>query len=141
MSVVGTLKGDMPQQVRSLVSLIAATEICRDRRAVLISTIADGNFNQYRQLLRQGSQFAAYNFREYAKRRTRDAFREHQGEQDSRKVQELVQHGIKELQSLKRQTVISQFYQLDRLVVEGGISGKQTGNNQEILRQKEQGYD
>ncbi|ENH61688.1 hypothetical protein QWA68_009233 [Fusarium oxysporum] len=112
MSVVGTLKGDMPQQVRSL----------------------------YRQLLRQGSQFAAYNFREYAKRRTRDAFREHQGEQDSRKVQELVQHGIKELQSLKRQTVISQFYQLDRLVVEGGISGKQTGNNQEILRQKEQGY-
>ncbi|KAH7494405.1 hypothetical protein IWW34DRAFT_751067 [Fusarium oxysporum f. sp. albedinis] len=113
MSVVGTLKGDMPQQVRSL----------------------------YRQLLRQGSQFAAYNFREYAKRRTRDAFREHQGEQDSRKVQELVQHGIKELQSLKRQTVISQFYQLDRLVVEGGISGKQTGKNQEILRQKEQGYD
>ncbi|KAF5023456.1 hypothetical protein F66182_4501 [Fusarium sp. NRRL 66182] len=121
MSVVGTIKGDMPQQVRSL--------------------------------------FSAYNFREYAKRRTRDAFREHQGEQDTRKVQELVQHGIKELQSLKvrggymlskwrrhanseqRQTVISQFYQLDRLVVEGGISGKQTGNNQEIVRQKEQGYD
>ncbi|KAG8674301.1 hypothetical protein FPOAC1_000266 [Fusarium poae] len=132
MSVAGTIKGDMSQQVRSL----------------------------YRQLLRQGSQFSAYNFREYAKRRTRDAFREHQGEQDSRKVQELVQHGIKELQSLKvrggymraskqgriadieqRQTVISQFYQLDRLVVEGGISGKQTGNNQEILRQKEPGYD
>ncbi|RFN55485.1 hypothetical protein FIE12Z_131 [Fusarium flagelliforme] len=112
MSVANTIKGDMSQQVRSL----------------------------YRQLLRQGSQFSAYNFREYAKRRTRDAFREHQGEQDSRKVQELIQHGIKELQSLKRQTVISQFYQLDRLVVEGGISGKQTGNNQEILRQKEQGY-
>ncbi|CAG1966983.1 unnamed protein product [Fusarium graminearum] len=130
MSVASTIKGDMSQQVRSL----------------------------YRQLLRQGSQFSAYNFREYAKRRTRDAFREHQGEQDSRKVQELVQHGIKELQSLKvrggymcvskqgriadseqRQTVISQFYQIDRLVVEGGISGKQTGNNQEILRQKEQG--
>ncbi|KAM0237503.1 hypothetical protein ACHAPO_004150 [Fusarium lateritium] len=114
MSVASTIKGDMSQQVRSL----------------------------YRQLLRQGSQFSAYNFREYAKRRTRDAFREHQGEQDSRKVQELVQHGIKELQGLKRQTVISQFYQIDRLVVEGGISqGKQTGNNQEILRQKEQGYD
>ncbi|KAM0342707.1 hypothetical protein ACHAPU_009318 [Fusarium lateritium] len=73
MSVVGTIRGNMPQQVRSL----------------------------YRQLLRQGSQFSAYNFREYAKRRTRDAFREHQGEQDARKVQELVQHGIKELQGLK----------------------------------------
>lgn len=97
-------------------------------------------FLQYRQLLRQGEQFAAYNFREYAKRRTRDAFREHKDEQDPRKVQELVQHGLKELQGMKvrihnlcrvqgwgltaeqRQTVISQFYQLDRLVVEGGIS-------------------
>ncbi|KAH7266009.1 hypothetical protein FSOLCH5_013077 [Fusarium solani] len=113
MSVVATLKGDMPQQVRSL----------------------------YRQLLRQGEQFAAYNFREYAKRRTRDAFREHKDEQDPRKVQELVQHGLKELQGMKRQTVISQFYQLDRLVVEGGISGKQTGKHGGIVRQKEQGYD
>ncbi|KAM0432215.1 hypothetical protein ACHAPT_004751 [Fusarium lateritium] len=98
-------------------------------------------FLQYRQLLRQGEQFAAYNFREYAKRRTRDAFREHQAEQDPRKVQELVQHGLKELQGLKRQTVISQFYQLDRLVVEGGISGKQTGKHGGIVRQKELGYD
>ncbi|UNI13622.1 hypothetical protein JDV02_000347 [Purpureocillium takamizusanense] len=112
MSVVGTLKGDMPQQVRSL----------------------------YRQLLRQGDQFAAYNFREYAKRRTRDAFRENKDVQDSRQVQELVQKGLKELQALKRQTVISQFYQLDRLVVEGGISGREGGRHGEIVRQKEQGW-
>ncbi|KAH7161225.1 hypothetical protein EDB81DRAFT_784161 [Dactylonectria macrodidyma] len=98
MSIVATLRGDMPQQVRSL----------------------------YRQLLRQGEQFAAYNFREYAKRRTRDAFREHIGEQDPRKVQELVQHGLKELQGMKRQTVISKFYELDRLVVEGSLSAKQS---------------
>ncbi|CAM1506087.1 Fc.00g057280.m01.CDS01 [Cosmosporella sp. VM-42] len=99
---------------------------------------------QYRQLLRQGEQFAAYNFREYAKRRTRDAFKENMNVEDPRKVQELVQHGLKELQGLKRQTVISQFYQLDRLVVEGGISslqGKQSGDRGGIVRQKEQGYD
>lgn len=97
---------------------------------------------QYRQLLRQGNQFAAYNFREYAKRRTRDAFHENRAVQDPRRVQELVQKGLKELQMLKvrgvsavrggrgcvaddgmqRQTVISQFYQNDRLVVEGGLS-------------------
>ncbi|KAJ6446976.1 Nup53p-like protein [Purpureocillium lavendulum] len=116
MSVVASLKGDMPQQVRSL----------------------------YRQLLRQGDQFAAYNFREYAKRRTRDAFRENKDVQDSRKVQELVQKGLKELQVMKqllqRQTVISQFYQLDRLVVEGGISGRESGDHGEVMRQKEQGY-
>lgn len=58
----------------------------------------------FRSLLRQSSQFANYNFRTYAKRRTRDAFREHQKESDSRRVQELVQKGLKELQVLKVST-------------------------------------
>ncbi|CAH0016734.1 unnamed protein product [Clonostachys rhizophaga] len=111
MSAVGALKGDMPQQVRSL----------------------------YRQLLRQGNQFTAYNFREYAKRRTRDAFREHVAVNDPRKIQELVQQGLKDLQVMKRQTVIGQFYQLDRLVVEGGISGKNNSEESAVLRQKQQG--
>jgi hypothetical protein len=56
---------------------------------------------QYRQLLRQGSQFASYNFREYARRRTRDAFRENKDVEDPRRIQELVQKGLKELQMLK----------------------------------------
>ncbi|KAG9252543.1 uncharacterized protein F5Z01DRAFT_233096 [Emericellopsis atlantica] len=95
----------------------------------------------YRQLLRQGKQFTAYNYREYAKRRTIDAFHENKGVQDERKVQELVQKGLQELQMMKRQTVIGQFYQIDRLVIEGGQSGKETGKHGEIARQKEQGYD
>ncbi|ROW10198.1 hypothetical protein VMCG_01659 [Cytospora schulzeri] len=113
MSLSSALKGDSPQQVRSL----------------------------YRQLLRQGEQFASYNFREYAKRRTRDAFRENKDVQDSRQIQEFVQQGLKDLQMMKRQTVVSQFYQLDRLVVEGGISGKQKGNKGDVARQKDQGWD
>ncbi|CAK7232420.1 hypothetical protein SBRCBS47491_008262 [Sporothrix bragantina] len=72
----------------------------------------------YRQLLRQAQQFPAYNFREYALRRTRDAFREHKAETDPRRVQELVQQGIKDLQMMKRQTTMGNFYQTDRLVVE-----------------------
>jgi hypothetical protein len=55
----------------------------------------------FRSLMRQSSQFAAYNFREYAKRRTRDAFRAASVESDERKVQELMQKGLKELQVLK----------------------------------------
>ena len=55
----------------------------------------------YRSLLRQSSQFANYNFRTYARRRTRDAFREHQQEREDRKIQELVQKGLKELQMMK----------------------------------------
>ncbi|KAI6089383.1 hypothetical protein F4821DRAFT_231885 [Hypoxylon rubiginosum] len=113
MSIVSALKGDLPQQARSL----------------------------YRQLLRQGEQFQAYNFREYAKRRTKDAFREHVGEQDPREIQSLIQKGLKELQMMKRQTVVSQFYQIDRLVVEGGMSGKQTGGSGDITRQKDTGWD
>ncbi|KAI4860966.1 hypothetical protein F4820DRAFT_435120 [Hypoxylon rubiginosum] len=113
MSIVSALKGDLPQQARSL----------------------------YRQLLRQGEQFQAYNFREYAKRRTRDAFREHTGVQDPREIQSLIQKGLKELQMMKRQTVVSQFYQLDRLVVEGGMSGKQSGGSGNIARQKDTGWD
>ncbi|KAL2757664.1 hypothetical protein ACRALDRAFT_2040052 [Sodiomyces alcalophilus JCM 7366] len=110
-TVIQALKGDAPQQARSL----------------------------YRQLLRQGQQFAAYNFREYAKRRTRDAFRENKNVDDPRRVQELIQKGLKELQVMKRATVVSQFYQMDRLVVEGGRSGKETGDHGGVMRQKEQG--
>ncbi|GKT42597.1 LYR motif-containing protein 4B [Colletotrichum spaethianum] len=174
-TAIQALKGDAPQQVRSL----------------------------YRQLLKTGDQFAAYNFREYAKRRTRDAFRENQNVEDPRRVQELIQKGLNELQMLKvgtfltlasllgleppttsrrgwrtkhgwrlnfarearganiraqRQTVVSQFFQFDRLVVEGGAAvglsqssgsnavvmlmvaqGKQKGNKGGIVRQKDQG--
>lgn len=41
----------------------------------------------------------------------------------------------------QRQTVVSQFFQLDRLVVEGGKTGKQTGGRNDIMRVKDQGYD
>ncbi|KAL9624195.1 MAG: hypothetical protein Q9160_001442 [Pyrenula sp. 1 TL-2023] len=111
-----------------------------------------------RSLLRQSRQFANYNFREYALRRTKDAFREHRHERDEGRVRELVERGRQELVVLKRQTVVSQFYQLDRLVVEGGKTvsetwetwvmgdgaltveqGKQTGNEGDIVRQKDTG--
>ncbi|KKK16483.1 hypothetical protein ARAM_000400 [Aspergillus rambellii] len=113
----------------------------------------------FRSLLRQSSQFSNYNFREYALRRTRDAFREHQKETEDRRIQELMQEGLQSLRMMKvsciallevatarsstppkqlrfgtsRQTVISQFYQMDRLVVEGqktfrsSRSGRQFG--------------
>ncbi|KUI64923.1 hypothetical protein VM1G_00497 [Cytospora mali] len=86
MSLSSALKGDSPQQVLSL----------------------------YRQLLRQGEQFASYNFREYAKRRTRDAFRENKSIQDPRQIQELVQKGLKELQMMKADKLRTQ-QELERL--------------------------
>jgi hypothetical protein len=72
------------------------------QRAHHMSLVTKTNSHtQYRSLLRQSSQFAAYNFREYARRRTRDAFRDSKSLSDERTIQELVQKGIRELQMLK----------------------------------------
>lgn len=60
----------------------------------------------YRQLLRQSKQFAAYNFREYATRRTRDAFRDNKVVAEEGKMQELIAKGQKELQMLKASGVV-----------------------------------
>ena len=78
----------------------------KDHSAVTVRSL-------YRQLLRQGRQFAAYNFREYARRRTRDAFRENMHETDERKQQELVQRALKELQVMR----VGRFVDLIELLV------------------------
>lgn len=111
MSLSSALKGDSPQQVRSLVSPLRSRLQHRSRvaasgrHAAPLSRQKNSDIDhfpcQYRQLLRQSEQFASYNFREYAKRRTRDAFRENKAVEDQRKIQELVQKGLKELQMMK----------------------------------------
>ena len=83
-----------------------------------IATSRTAILSLYRNLLRTGGNFNQYGFREYAKRRTRDAFREHKNETDQHRIQELVSRGITELQVMKRQTVIGQMYNIDKLVVE-----------------------
>ncbi|KAI5806899.1 iron-sulfur cluster biosynthesis protein Isd11 [Geopyxis carbonaria] len=95
----------------------------------------------YRHLLRYSDRFAAYNFREYARRRTRDAFLANRAVEDPGKIQELLERGKKDLRMLQRQTTMSQFFQLDRLVVEGQSSGKQTGGRGNIARLKDTGWD
>lgn len=94
---------------------------------------------QYRSLLRTSNNFSAYNFREYAKRRTRDSFRSHQHESDPEKINSLVKRAEEDLKMLQRQTTLSQFFQLDRLVVEGGVEGKDAQGAR--ARQKETGWD
>lgn len=56
---------------------------------------------QFRSLLRQSSQFSNYNFRDYARRKTRDSFREHKDETEERRIQELIQDGLQNLRLLK----------------------------------------
>lgn len=177
---VASLHRDTAFQARSLVSDLAERGIWVYRlpgSPLFLSQCTDIDIFQFRSLLRQSSQFCNYNFREYARRKTRDSFREHQNESEERRIQELIQTGLQDLRLLKvsrcidrggaetdllgwgvksyrsprpasileivlgrasndcpnpvdmkerqansnlqRQTVISQFYQLDKLVVEG----------------------
>ncbi|KAG0238647.1 hypothetical protein BGW41_008121 [Actinomortierella wolfii] len=72
----------------------------------------------YRDLLHCSSRFAAYNFRDYAIRRTRDAFRAAKNETDPARIEALIAKAEKELGVVKRQSVISQLYGGNKLVVE-----------------------
>ena len=84
---------------------------------------------QFRSLLRQSSQFAAYNFREYAKRRTKDAFREHHDQNlGERETQELIQRGLKELQTLKV-SLARPWFETERRVGGGMLSLRCCGDN------------
>lgn len=60
--------------------------------------------------MRQSTQFSNYNFREYARRKTRDSFREHQNESEDRRIQELIQSGLQELRLLKVSRFIYSFF-------------------------------
>ncbi|KAG9070191.1 LYR motif-containing protein 4 [Linnemannia hyalina] len=81
----------------------------------------------YKDLLHHSSKFAAYNFRDYAVRRTRDAFHAAKNETDPAKIEALIHKAEQQLEVVKRQSLISQLYGGEKLVVENP-------KNQKILR-------
>ncbi|KAI1310273.1 LYR motif-containing protein 4 [Mortierella claussenii] len=81
----------------------------------------------YRSLLHHSSRFAAYNFRDYALRRTRDAFHAAKNETDPEKIQALIHKAHQQLEIVKRQSLISQLYSGEKLVLE-------TPNHKKVFR-------
>ncbi|KAK4826370.1 hypothetical protein QYF61_007984 [Mycteria americana] len=57
----------------------------------------------YRALLRESQRFGGYNYRTYAIRRIRDAFRENKNIKDSEKIEELVNKAKANLEVIHRQ--------------------------------------
>ncbi|OXB84576.1 UNVERIFIED_CONTAM: hypothetical protein H355_008052 [Colinus virginianus] len=57
----------------------------------------------YRALLRESQRFSGYNYRTYAIRRIRDAFRENKSIKDSEKIEELVNKAKENLEIIHRQ--------------------------------------
>jgi len=64
----------------------------------------------YRVLVKEGSKFKNYNFREYSKRRLRAEFEEHRHETNEEKILSLISKGQKELESLRRQVLVNNLY-------------------------------
>ncbi|XP_014241864.1 protein bcn92 [Cimex lectularius] len=72
----------------------------------------------YKALLREASKFPAYNFRMYGLRRVRDGFKINKSITDEAKIIEKYEEGIKSLDIIKRQVVISSLFRTDTLVIE-----------------------
>ncbi|AGO11665.1 AaceriADL113Cp [[Ashbya] aceris (nom. inval.)] len=76
-----------------------------------------GVLHLYRDFVRSSRRFNNYNFREYFMRRSRDTFKRHR-EASGEELQQLWVRAQQEIGVLKRQSVISQMYTFDKLVVE-----------------------
>ncbi|KAM9665207.1 LYR motif-containing protein 4 isoform 2-T2 [Trichechus inunguis] len=72
----------------------------------------------YRAMLRESKHFSAYNYRTYAVRRIRDAFRENKNVEDPVEIQILVSKAKRDLEIIRRQVLISQLYSTDKLIIE-----------------------
>ncbi|XP_058116079.1 LYR motif-containing protein 4 [Anopheles ziemanni] len=73
----------------------------------------------YKQMLRASQNFDAYNYRMYALRRIRDAFRDNKALTDSASIENELSNAKKTLEIIKRQTIVGQLYQApDKLVIE-----------------------
>uniref|UniRef100_A0A8V0YG87 LYR motif containing 4 n=1 Tax=Gallus gallus TaxID=9031 RepID=A0A8V0YG87_CHICK len=70
----------------------------------------------YRALLRESQRFSGYNYRTYAIRRIRDAFRENKSIKDSEKIEELVNKAKENLEIIHRQHRTSRAVGRNRIV-------------------------
>lgn len=71
-----------------------------------------------RSLLRQAGRINNYNFREHAHRRVLGAFRENKNIVEDSKLIEQYQDGLKQLDVVRRQAIISSLYPEDESVIE-----------------------
>ncbi|QPG77110.1 hypothetical protein FOA43_004513 [Brettanomyces nanus] len=69
----------------------------------------------YRNLLRASHEFESYNFREFFLRKTRKDFKQFRGVEDNKKF---YKEGLKQLGIIRRQSMISQMYPFEKMVVE-----------------------
>ncbi|XP_055644132.1 LYR motif-containing protein 4 [Toxorhynchites rutilus septentrionalis] len=72
----------------------------------------------YKEMLRESQKFNSYNYRMYALRRIRDAFRTNKSLVDSSQIQSEMDYALKNLDIIKRQAMIGHMFRADKLVIE-----------------------
>ncbi|XP_031439480.1 LYR motif-containing protein 4 [Clupea harengus] len=75
----------------------------------------------YRMLLRESEKFSAYNYRTYALRRVKDAFKENKNVEDPQNLQRLLSQAWDSLALIQRQVTIGKMYETQKTVVETGF--------------------
>ncbi|CAL1528054.1 unnamed protein product [Lymnaea stagnalis] len=78
----------------------------------------------YKQLLKEGNKLTDYNFRMYAIRRTKDAFKGYKNLNDASEIQILIKKATENLEMLKRQALLSQLFGSNKLVIESQAGSK-----------------
>lgn len=71
----------------------------------------------YKQIIKNANRFNDYNFKQYFLRKARTEFKANK-DADASKIEALLMDAQKDLGVLKRQSIISQMYTFDKLVVE-----------------------
>ncbi|KAG5851084.1 LYR motif-containing protein 4A-like [Anguilla anguilla] len=72
----------------------------------------------YRMLMKESKKFPSYNYRTYALRRIRDAFRENRTVSDPKAVETLLNRAWDSLAVIQRQVSIGKLYTAQKTVVE-----------------------
>nr|XP_021201727.1 LYR motif-containing protein 4B [Helicoverpa armigera] len=74
--------------------------------------------SMYRVLLREADKFPNYNFRAYALRRVRDAFRDNKTLTDPKLIKKQYDFATENLAVIKRQVLVGDLYKTEKLVIE-----------------------
>ncbi|XP_076617069.1 LYR motif-containing protein 4 [Chaetodon auriga] len=72
----------------------------------------------YKMMLTESKKFPSYNYRTYALRRIRDAFRANRTVEDPKTVERLMVEGQQTLALIQRQVAIGKMFETQKIVVE-----------------------
>ncbi|XP_060705827.1 LYR motif-containing protein 4-like [Hemiscyllium ocellatum] len=72
----------------------------------------------YRRMLKESKKFTTYNYRTFALRRVKDAFRENKNVTNPEVIQQLIETANANLEIIRRQVLIGHLYTTQKLIIE-----------------------